>query len=216
MNRAPPADHSGHGSGWPWSTERQPGIDSPVFSLQVTTGHGEPHCVRISADVLSDMFRSVPDSPEMGWLLDLAARHPSMKVRATVARYEHLAPDTVRLLADDDCAEIRRQLVSSPALKRNADTDTVLRLAVSDPTIAEELAEHLYDFTSCCIPKVEAYLCRHPDPSVRLFLAHNGEISTHTLAALTDDVDPGVAVAATQQTRARLRKGDVPEVVIPN
>lgn len=61
----------------------------------------------------------------------------------------------------------------------------------------------LYDFTNCCIPQVEAYLCRHPDPSVRLFLAHNGEVSDSTLAALADDIDPGVAQAALRQTELR-------------
>lgn len=207
MNRTPPADHPRRGSGGPRMTEKQPGIDSPVFSLAVTTGHGEPLHVSLSADVLADMFRSVPDSPELGWLFDIAARHAAMKVRAAVAKYENLSPETVRLLAEDACSEIRRQLVSSPALKRLADTEMLLRLAASDPAIAEELAEHLYDFTGCCIPRVEAYLCRHTDPSVRLFLAHNGEVSVRTLALLALDNDPGVAASARRQVRKRLKDG---------
>lgn len=188
-------------------TERQPGIDSPVFSFTVTTGHGKPLHVSLSADVLADLFRSVPDSPEMGWLFDLAARHPAMKVRAAVARYENLSPDTVRLLADDSCSEIRRQLVSSPALKRHADTQMVLGLIASDPTVAEELAEHLHDFTFCDVARVEAELAEHPDPSIRLFLAHNGQVSMRTLQLLALDDDPGVSVSARTQIRARFEGG---------
>lgn len=203
-------------SGPPEAAIDEPGIVSPVFSLKVTTGDGNTSELPISADVLADMFRSVPDSPEMGWLFDFAARHPAMKVRCAVARYENLSPETVRLLADDTCSEIRRQLVSSPAFKRLADTEMVLHLATSDPAVAEELAEQLYDFTGCCIPQVEAYLCRHPDPSVRLFLAHNGEVSLRTLATLVDDADPGVAVAALRQTRARMSDSGAPELVISN
>ena len=187
--------------------ERQPGIDSPAFSFAVTTGHGKPLHVSLSAEVLADLFRSVPDSPEMGWLFDLAARHHAMKLRGAVAQYENLLPDTVRLLADDVCAEIRRRLVSSPALKRHADTETVLRLAASDPTVAEELAEHLHDFTLCDVTRVEAELADHPDPSVRLFLAHNGQVSTRTLKRLAHDADPGVAEAARRQVRAHLDDG---------
>lgn len=216
MIQTPLADHPRRGSGGPRMTENKPGIDSPVFSLSVTTGHGKPLQVSLSADVLADLFRSVPDSPEMGWLFDLAARHPAMKVRCAVAGYDNLSPETVRLLADDTCSEIRRQLVSSPALKRLADTEMVLHLAASDPAVAEELAEQLYDFTGCCIPQVEAYLCRRPDPSVRLLLAQNGEVSLRTLAALVDDADPGVAVAALRQTRVRLGGSKAPELVMSN
>lgn len=188
-------------------TERQPGVGSPVFSFAVTTGHGKPLHVSLSADALADLFRSVPDSPEMSWLFDLAARHPAMKVRAAVARRENLSPDTVRLLANDVCAEIRRQLVSSSALKRHADTQMALRLAASDPTIAEELAEYLHDFTFCNVARVEAELADHPDPSVRLFLAQNGQVSARTLKLLALDDDPGVAESARRQIRARIEDG---------
>jgi len=197
-------------------TERQPGIDFPVFSFAVTTGHGKPLHVSLSADVLADMFRSVPDSPEMGWLFDLAARHPAMKVRGAVARYENLSPKTVRLLAEDPCIQIRRQLVSSPAFKRYADTPTVLQLAASDPSVAEELAEHLYDFTFCDVGRVEAELGVHPDPSVRSFLANNGQASLRMLALLAHDLDPGVASFARRQMRARFENcGDRDETVAP-
>lgn len=188
-------------------TERQPGIGSPVFSFAVTTGHGKPLYVSLSAEVLADLFRSVPDSPEMGWLFDLAARHPAMKVRGAVARYDNLSPDTVRVLADDPCSEIRRQLVSSSALKRHADTQLVLRLIASDPTVAEELAEHLYDFTFCDVARVEAELAEYPDPSIRLFLAHNGQVSMRTLQLLALDDDPGVSASARGQIRARFEDG---------
>lgn len=203
MIRTPPADHPRRGSGGPRLTEKQPGIDSPVFSLSVTTSHGKPFQVSLSADVLADIFRSVPDCPELGWLFDLAARHPAMKVRCAVARHEHLSPEAVRLLANDSCAEIRRQLVSSPALKRHADTPTVLRLVASDPIVAEELAEHLYDFNGCNLSDVEVSLVNHPDPSVRQSLAHNGDVLAKLLADLANDPDIGVRQCA----RRRLRLG---------
>src|SRR5437870_3401411 len=112
-----------------------------------------------------------------------------MKVRAAVARYDNLSPETVRLLANDQCFEIGRQLRSSSALKRHADTEMLRRLAASDPMVAEELAEQLHDFTGCDVDEVEADLAEHPDPSVRFFLAHNGAVSLRTLALLVQDAD---------------------------
>ena len=118
---------------------------------------------------------------------------------------ENLSPETVRLLADDPCAEVRRQLVSSRALVQHADTDMLLRLAASDPAVAEVLAEYLHDFTGCDVEQFETKLAIQPDPSVRLLLAHNGEVSLSTLALLAEDPDAGVAAAAKHQAWARQR-----------
>lgn len=198
-------DRPPESSGPPGAARPEPGIVSPAFSLSVTTGHGDTLQVPVSADVLADLFRSIPDGPEFRWIFDLAARHPAMRVRIAVARHDNLSPESVRRLAEDPCTDVRRHLVSSPAFKRHADTETLLRLSASDPTVAEELAEHLHDFTGCDVDPVEVVLVAHPDPSVRLFLAHNGQASDRTLALLVQDADPGVAAAAQRQAQNRLR-----------
>jgi hypothetical protein len=41
-----------------------------------------------------------------------------------------------------------------------ADTNMVLRLAASDPTVAEELAEHLYDFAFRDVARLETELAQ--------------------------------------------------------
>lgn len=196
MRHSKRPDHLRMCSSPPEAAIDEPGIDSPVFSLKVTTGDGNTSELPISADVLADMFRSVPDSPEMGWLFDLAARHPSMKVRATVARYENLSPGTVQLLGADSSSEVRKQLVSSAAFKEHAGINILHRLAASDPILAMELAEHIDDFNPFCARMLETILGRHPDPSVRLIIAQNGRASASTVACLAKDPDPAVALAA--------------------
>jgi hypothetical protein len=118
-------------------------MDSPVFSLTVTTGDLVTLQVGIPAEALADLIRSLPNLPENRPVFDLAARHPAARVRLAVCHVENLSRETVRLLADDPSADVRRQLVSSKALVHHADTDMLLRVAASDPAVAEVLAEYL-------------------------------------------------------------------------
>jgi len=62
------------------------------------------------------------------------------------------------VLADDPCAEVRRQVVSSNALVLHTDTYMPLRLAASDPAVAEVMAEYLDDFTRCDVDRLEYLL----------------------------------------------------------
>jgi hypothetical protein len=172
--------------------------------LTVTTGDLDTLQVGIPAEALVDLVRSLPDRPENRPIFDLAARHPAARVRVAVCHVENLSPEMVRLLADDPCADVRRQLVSSKAIVRHADADMLLRLAASDPTVAEVMAEYLYDFTGCDVDQVEAELAAHPDPSVRLALARNGQVSRRTLAQLSGDSDPAISASACQRPTAPL------------
>lgn len=188
----------------PETAETKPGIDSPFFSLTVTRGDMDTLQFGIPADALADLIRSLPDRPEFLPIFNLAARHPAARVRLAACYMENLSRECIRLLADDPCAEVRRQLISSKALVRHADTDQLLRLAASDPGVAEMLSEYLHDFTGCNVDRVERALAAHSDSAVRLYLAQNGEVSLRTLTLLSSDADPGVAATAIRQTQARL------------
>ena len=140
-----------------------------------------------------------------------AARHPATRVRIAVCRMENLSAETVRLLADDPCAEVRRQLVSSKALVRHADTEMLFRLAASDPAVAEVLAEYLSEFKRCEVTRLEEVLAAHPDPSVKLALARNGEVSPSVLVQLHGDFDPSVAAEARRTLRSLQSPSDETE-----
>lgn len=132
-NRPPTASHR------PGAATSQPGMDPPVFSFLVTTGDGDGLQTRLPANTLPDLIWSLADQPEYRKVFGLAARHPSIRVRYGVSRFANLSPDTVALLAVDPCTGVRRQLVSSKAFAHYDDTDAVMRLADSDPVVAEEL-----------------------------------------------------------------------------
>ncbi|MFO0911322.1 MAG: hypothetical protein U0795_00060 [Pirellulales bacterium] len=172
--------------------------------MTVTTGHGDTFQAPIPAEALADLIRALPDEPEYRSIFDQVARHPAMRVRVVVAQMDNLSADVVLRLADDPSADVRRQLVSSRALHGLADNELVSRLIASDPTVADAVAEYLHDFRTCDVEQLEHDLARHPDPSVRLTLARNGQVSDRTLARLARDHDPSVASAASDQLGTRL------------
>jgi hypothetical protein len=90
-------------------------------------------------------------------------------------------------------------IVGAPPLPDHGDTDMLLRLAASDPAVAEVMAEYLHDFTGCDLARVERSLAVHADPSVRLALAGNGQTSRSVLVLLRGDTDPAVTTLAQQQ-----------------
>lgn len=129
-------------------------------------------------------------------LLSALAFHPSVSVRAEVARRDHIDEAAVDHLLTDREPAVRQAILWSAAARRRITLDWATAAIEGDATIAEDVIREIDAFSEIDPAALLGDLARHADPAVRIAMAGAREGGRALLRELCRDDDPEVRQAA--------------------
>lgn len=154
--------------------------------------------IEVSHSLVRTIATTVADDIANVEFLSALAFHPSVSVRAEVARRDHLDCDAVDHLLADREPTVRQSIIWSSAARLQITPAWALAAIDGDATIAEDLVREIDAFSELDPPALLASLADHRDPVVRTAVARSREGGRKLLRRLHRDEDAEVREAAAE------------------
>lgn len=171
------------------------------FKILVAVDGQDVYSKELGSSALEAIACSIDSDRDDQVLIGYLSQSPSYEVRKQIARIENISPITLERLADDECAAVRRELLSNSAFQKWSPTSFIAQ-NVLDPEYASELASCINNFQNADESELAVLLASHGDPSVRKNLARNWCAPKKLINRLLNDPDPSVSSEA-QRTLQR-------------
>lgn len=142
---------------------------------------------------LASAFQDVRDNVD---LFGYFAHSASSEVRKDIAYKRNLSEETVELLANDPCIDVRRNLSDQSPFHEWASTEIASQFLRDDVECAKNIARNLESFSTADTNKLASEICAHSDPDVRNALAGNWSAPKKYLKQLLSDPDSTVRASA--------------------
>lgn len=147
------------------------------------------------SEFIAGICSSLPEQSAPELLVALAAHNSSM-VQCAIASRSDLPVEAIKVLIASGNKQVRRALIYSESFKVSADTDLLIEWCLDDAEFAASAARQIMEFDNADTNQLFEVLSEHVDPDVRRELARAWNLPKSKRKKLLNDIDFGVARAA--------------------
>ena len=162
------------------------------FSIFIS---GAQFTIPNDSEFIAGICSSLPDQSAPELLVALAAHNSSM-VQCAIASRSDLPSEALEILIANGNKQVRRALICSESFKVSVNTDLLIEWCSDDAEFAASTARQIMEFENADSDQLFEVLSEHVDPDVRRELARAWNLPKSKRKKLLNDIDFGVARAA--------------------
>ncbi len=186
-----------------------------VYKLVVVDGDKEIVSKNLSYKQVAGIVNDFPGTPTFqyghGDLYQVAAKHPSSRVRDAVARKYEISAEFCNVLANDASIDLLKTLAINPQFMvpflKNATIDLLEKFMKKDVEIATTIVDEVFGniayYEQADLNKLALLISGHSDPGVLVQLARGPDVPEKVLNALLTHPDPAVSTTAKSSLQHR-------------